>query len=248
MKSLRPRTGGVILGLGWVVFLIDRWLLPEGPLITKVWLTLVGMAYLAVAIPAIAGDRRAVAALPWSAVALGMWGMVALVGLSADTTSSRLWMWASVFSLCLGTICFVVTAVPVDRRPPGAVWAYLVVTLIFGGAGVGQVIQCRQDLHASWCDPRYEQEERILASVISDRRPVRAGHFGGPMSPATASFLFEQPPDPLTAVVPRSAVPQVADDGTVSWEFGGGDDACRAVSLVQPAVGGHELRISVDCR
>ena len=248
MKTLRPRTGGAILGLGWVVFLTDRWLLPDGPLLTKVWLTMVGLAYLMVAIPAVAGKRQAVAALPWSAAALGTWGMVALVGLSADTTSSRSWMWASLFSLCLGTICFVVTVVPLDRRPPGAVVAYLVVTLIFGGAGVGQVVQCREDLHASWCDPRYEQEERILDSAISDRSPVRSGHFGGPMSPATASYVFEDPPDPLTAVAPLSAVSEVAADGTVQWRFGGDDEACRAVSLVQPTVGGHELRLSVDCR
>ncbi len=238
----------MILAVGWLVFLADRWLLPQGPFLTKVWVTLVGLVYLSVAIPAVAKDRRAVAVLPWFAVALGSWGMVALIGLSADTTSSRSWMWASLFSLALGTLCFVVTVVPFDRRPSGAVTAYLAATLVFGGAGVGQVIQCRPDLHASWCDPRYEQEERILNSANSDRRPVRSGHSGGPLSPATASFLFDEPPDPLTAVVPRSAMPQVADDGTVSWEFGGDDDACRAVSLVQPAVGGHELRLSVDCR
>lgn len=237
-----------MLAVGWLLFLVDRWLLPEGPRLTEIWLTIVGVCYILVGVAAARGSRAAIAALPWAAAALGVWGMVTLVGLSADTTSSRTWMWSSLFSFVLGTLTLAVTAVPVDRRPSAGVVAYLSAALVVGGAGVGQIFQCRPELQASWCDPRFEQEERILASLESDRAPERAGHFGGPTSPATASFVFDEPPDPLTSVAPPGALPVAEADGAVEWEFGGDDDDCVGASFVQAAVGGYELRFSVDCR
>lgn len=248
MKPLRPRLGAWVLVAGWVAFLLDRWLLPEGPPLTKVWLTIVAMPFLGVGTATLAGRRWATKAMPAVAATMGVWGIVALLGLSADMTSSRAWMWASLFAFALGSVTLLLTSLSLTRRPSGGLIAYLVAAVVVGGAGISQVMGCRDDLHASWCDPRYEQEERILHAAFSERRPLRLGHFGGPLSPASATFLFRTEPDPLTAVVPRSAVGTREANGEVHWVFGGDDAACGAVSRVLPDVGGWALTVTVDCR
>jgi hypothetical protein len=248
MKPLRPRLGAWLLAVGWLSFLVDRWMLPEGPMLTKVWITFIGAIYLAVALWAIVGDPRATRLVPWACLALGIWGMVAMLGLSADTSSSRTWMWVSVFSFTLGTVSLLVTSLAVDRRPSGGMIAYLIAVVVLGSAAWIQITQCRKDLNASWCDPRYEQEERILATLVAEERPVRRGHFGGALSPGTASFVFPARPDPLTAVVPRSAMGTKVGEDEVRWNFGARDDNCSGISRVQQIDGGHELRIAIDCR
>lgn len=235
--------------VAWLVFLADRWLLPQGSLILEGWLTLVGLVYVVIAVMALRGSRFGRSAMPWMSLLLMGWGLLALLGLSADNVSTRTWMWSSIFAAVAGTVTFVVSTFPLDRRPPIGMLAFLVLAGFIGFASWLQISNCRYDIHASWCDPRYEQEDRIVASVDVDRSPRNSGHIGGVLGPAFASFIFAEEPDALTAVRPRSATAVPTDDPrVVDWRFGGRDSECRGRSLVQSAVGGWEVRFTVDCR
>ncbi len=234
---------------GWLVFLIDRWLLPQGSFVLELWLTMVGAVYVSVAALALRGSRWAEAAMPWMALLLLVWGILALLGLSADNVSTRSWMWSSLFAAVLGTVTFLVVSLPIDRRPTIGPLVLLAFLAFLGVAAYLQISRCRPDIHASWCDPGYEQEDRIVSTVQSDRRPSNRGHIGGVLGPAFGSFIFPERPDPTADVVPLSATIELTDDpNLVRWRFGGRDSECRAQSLVQSAVGGYEIRFSVDCR
>ena len=235
--------------IGWVAFLLDRWLLPQGSFVLEAWLTLVGAFYIVVGIMALRGSRLGTSAMPWMSLLLMVWGILALLGLSADNVSSRTWMWSSLFAAVLGTATFLLGSLPIDRPPRPGTLVLLAFLGFLGLAAWLQISRCRLDIHASWCDPRYEQEDRIVATVSTDRRPRNSGHIGGVLGPAFASFIFEEPPDPTVDVVPLSATLELTDDpNLVKWHFGGEDALCVGQSLVQSAVGGYEIRFSVDCR
>lgn len=187
--------------------------------------------------------------MPWMSLLLMVWGILALLGLSADDVSTRTWMWSSLFAALLGTATFLIGSLPIDRRPSIGTIVLLTFLAFLGVAAYLQISGCRLDIHASWCDPRYEQEDRIVSTVQADRNPSNRGHIGGVLGPAFGSFIFTDPPDPTVDVVPLSATIELTDDpNLVRWHFGGRDSECRAQSLVQSAVGGYEIRFSVDCR
>ena len=247
MKPIRPRLAGWFLAVSWAAFLIDRWILPPTTFL-EAWITAVGAVYLWVAIGAIRGQRTSTSLIPWAGAALMGWGVVALLGLFADTTSSRSWMWASIFALIVGLVTLAIASLSLQPRF-GTVGAVLALGIVLGGIGLFQLRSCRIDLNASWCDPRYEMEDVIVEQLEVDRRAVNQGHLGGVLGPAFASFVFDEPPDPYVDVVPSSATPSLTDDPRrIRWSFGGRFDECDGQSTVQSAVGGYEIRFTVDCR
>lgn len=235
--------------VAWFGFLTDRWLLPQGSLGLEIWLTAVGAIYAAVAGLALGGKRLGATLMPWATILMMVWGLVALMGLSADDISSRSWMWSSLFAAVTGAVTYLLCCLPLGRKPTLGMLVFLGGCAFLGLGAWFQMSRCRIDIHATWCDPRYEQEDRIVATLASATPETSRGHLNGVQGPAYATFLFDGPPDLETAVVPRSAAAVRTDrPDELLWEFGGRDAMCEGRSVLDAAADSYELRFTVDCR
>lgn len=228
----------LVIATGWIGFVGYRWLTPGGPVSTEIGLTVVALGCVLVAGMALA-DRVRTASVTALAIALTVSGLVVLLGLNTDSISSRLWMWSGWVALATGSAALALLSLP---RPGRALWIAVGVWVLLTVGAVNQVVNCSPELTPSWCDPRFDQEERIIDQLGG--AIVRRGHAGGDLGPAFAVFEYEQPPDAAIAVVPAGARVTRATATEAEFGFVGGDAGCRARSELRETT----LTFFVTCR
>jgi hypothetical protein len=144
----------------------------------------------------IVGLRAAVAPSPSRATAiriivsaLGVFGALAIIGLTADNSSSRTWVRLGWAALVIGSVTAFLTwwAVPKFRR--AAVVGGVVAAVVIA-SGAGLTFRCNKALERSWCDPLFEHEQALVEQVQVDGVLQRVGRAGGNTGAALRSYLI----------------------------------------------------------
>lgn len=127
----------------------------------------------------------------WILVAFAVFGAVAVIGLTADDTSSRTWVRLGWAALIVGSVTSAIawwTAPRVDRR---TVLAGGVLGLIIIGGGLSITLNCDLTIQRSWCEPAYEQEETLAAHIVVSGSQDREGRAGGDTGSYVRAFFIE---------------------------------------------------------
>lgn len=138
----------------------------------------------------------------WALTGFAVFGAVAVIGLTADDTSSRTWVrlgWSALVAGLATSVTAWWSAPRVNRR---TVITGGVVGLVVIAGGFGITTNCDMSLQRSWCDPAYEQEEALAARVDVDGDLQRSGRAGGDTGAFLRAFVIED-----VAIEERTRVP-----------------------------------------
>jgi hypothetical protein len=137
------------------------------------------------------GDRQRATLIRWLLTAFAAFGGVAVIGLTADDNSSRTWVrlgWAALVGGLITSVAAWWSAPRVNRT---TIVAGGVVGLIVIAGGWGITTNCDTSLQRSWCDPVFEQEEILAASIEVDGALQRSGRAGGATGAYVRTFFID---------------------------------------------------------
>ncbi len=253
-----PRVPAAVMSLTSLAFLV--WaivmiLSPAGSVVLE-WVVL-GVSALLLAFGVFslrASDPKRAHLIRWVLTGFAVFGAVAVIGLTADDTSSRTWVrlgWAALVA-GLATSLLVWWGAPrVNRR---AVIAGGAAGLVVIAGGFGITANCDRTVQRTWCEPAYEQEEVLAARVDVDGDLQRSSRAGGDKGPFARGFLIEG-----TAIEARTRAP----DGFVYEErplqstevargrytaATGPDSNCQIDVKVETIPAGNLETLTVSCR
>jgi hypothetical protein len=187
--------------LGWAIVMV---LSPAGSIVLE-WIILgVSAAVLGFGVSSLrTDDPKRASTIRMFITAFAVFGAVAVIGLTADDSSSRTWVrlgWAALVVGLLASVAVWWNAPRVDRR---TVIAGGVVGLVLLAGGFGITTNCDKSLQRSWCDPAYEQEEVLASRIEVSGDLQRSGRAGGDTGAFVRAYLIEG-----TAIEASTRVPE----------------------------------------
>jgi len=175
--------------MGWAIVMI---LSPAGSIVLE-WIILgVSAAVLWIGVSSLrTDDPKRANTIRMFITAFAVFGAAAVIGLTADDSSSRTWVrlgWAALVVGLLASVAVWWNAPRVDRR---TVMAGGVVGLVLLAGGFGITSNCDKSLQRSWCDPAYEQEEVLASRIEVSGDLERSGRAGGDTGAFVRAYLIE---------------------------------------------------------
>ncbi len=175
--------------LVWSVVLVGS---PGGSIVLEWVILAVSLALLGVGLWSWRSDDQQRASLiRWLLTAFALFGGVVVIGLTADQSSSRTWVRLGWAALLAGLVTALVAWWNAPRVKHGPVIAGGVVGLVVIASGLGITLNCDESLQRSWCDPRFEQEDRLAARIEVNGELERSGRAAGQTGPATRAYFID---------------------------------------------------------
>ncbi len=237
--------------LVWAVLLVSR---PGGPAVLEWTILLVAGALAAYGIFSFrdpSSERARV--IRWVLLAFAVFGAVAVIGLTADDSSSRTWVrlaWAALVSGLVTSVVAWWSAPRVDRRTVvvGGVFGLVIVA-----SGVGITANCDPTIQRSWCEPAFEQEEALAARISVEGVPDRDGRAGGDTGAYVRAFLIDGVDIDAVTTVPTPFVFEERPIQSIEEARGrytadsGADQNCQIDAKVETIPAGNLLTLNVSC-
>ncbi len=235
----------------WSVYLILR---PGGPPALEWTILIVSAVLLGFGLVSYrAGTPQRATFIRWLLVAFALFGVVAVIGLTADDSSSRTWVRLGWGALVVGLVTSFLAwwnAPRVDRR---VVMAGGVVAAILLAGGAVITVNCDATLQRSWCEPAYEQEETLAARIVVDGVLTRQGRAGGDTGAYVRAFLIDGIDIEAVTTVPEPFVfesrpVQSIEESRGRYTAASGPDAsCQIDARVETIPAGNQLTLNVAC-
>jgi hypothetical protein len=236
----------------WAIFLVTG---PGGPTALEWTILLVAVCLLGFGLMSrrVTTPQRATA-IRWVLVGFAVFGVTAVIGLTADDSSSRTWVRLGWAALIVGLVSSLLAwwgAPRIDRR---TVIAGGVLGLILVAGGVGITVNCDRTLQRSWCEPAFEQEETLAARLVVQGAPDRQGRAGGDTGAYVRAFIVDGADIEAVTTVPE---PFTFEDRPIqSIEVSRGRYTatsgpyrnCQIDAKVETVPAGDLLTFNVSCR
>ncbi len=243
-----------IAAVGFLVWSVLLILGPGGPAVLEWTILAVSVVFLAFGVLSYrAATPQRATLIRWLLLVFALFGVVAVIGLTADDSSSRTWVRLGWGALIVGLATSFLAwwnAPRVDRRlviAGGVVGAIL----LAGGAVI--TANCDTTLPRSWCEPAFEQEETLAARIAVEGVVNREGRAGGDTGAYVRAFLIEgtdieavtSVPDPFAF---ESRPIQSIEESRGRYTAPSGSDSnCQIDAKVETIPAGNLLTFNVSC-
>lgn len=200
------------------------------------------------------GDKVSERRCRYILLGFAVFGVVVVLGLASDRTTSRTWARLGWAALVFGYLGSLIAWMPVKRQRLATLTMSLV-GLVLIGAGVALTVNCDPGIQRTWCNPDWEQEQILAEQIEVDGELERLGRAsGGALGPALATYFIPEGAS-ITEITDPPGEWSFEERPTQSIEIERGrfttDDErysdCRLDVKVEAVPAGHRQTVYVSC-